>query len=210
MSLAAVHSSGEEYDRAIDQEATEAALRADLAGDDGYTVNLTELADILDVSEPTLKRLMRANADFPIKRGGSNGVPYAFDARAVVAWWQAHEAAVAAEREQKADRAQQLRLELLGGVTTGEAQGLTGKQRLDELNAELTAMRVAKERGELLVKADVEQHLANAFTILRQEIQQVAPSASRAFTLSRDDRLKLEDMLATALRNAAKRLGAVI
>src|SRR5690606_3642252 len=67
-------------------------------------LNLGELEERLAGTEvatsaDTLKLLAGRHADFPVISRGRNGVPYAFDLLAVVAWLRQHRAALEAERQ---------------------------------------------------------------------------------------------------------------
>ena len=48
-------------------------------------MNLRELGDKLEVSLPTLRKLIKVPG-FPVKKRGSNGVPYEFDAVKAIKW----------------------------------------------------------------------------------------------------------------------------
>jgi len=50
---------------------------------DSDIVNLRELAEIMGVSDNTLRELIRADGNFPVLGRGSHGVPYEFSVSAV-------------------------------------------------------------------------------------------------------------------------------
>ena len=55
-----------------------------LAACDGL-INFRELADRLNLSRPTLRKLIQ-EPGFPVEKRGSNGVPYEFDAAKAIEW----------------------------------------------------------------------------------------------------------------------------
>ncbi|GFZ80815.1 hypothetical protein GCM10011497_06660 [Elstera cyanobacteriorum] len=134
-------------------------------------VNRSEMARILEVSEPTLDRMM--DRGLPVLQRGGNGKPYQFDVEAVIAW-----ARDDAEREEAARSAReadinQLAMDLNGGATAeieGVSPGLSGKARIDAINALLLQDKLAKQRGELVPVEDVRADYQAMFARLRQRL----------------------------------------
>lgn len=171
-------------------------LEEDLVG----TVNLLELAELMDTSANTLRRMIREHADFPVAARGSHGRPYAFDPVAVAEHLKRHEAELETARVERQAELAQMRLDLFGGETIDEpALALSARDRAASLEVELRATNLAAARGELVRKAEVEAALASAMTRMRQDLLQVASEIARRFDLDRDKRLAVEDLVALAL-----------
>lgn len=156
-------------------------------------VNMSELADMLGMSLPTLRDLIKRNDDFPVQRRGDNGVAYEFDAVEVKAWLDRHAAAKAdAEDRRKADLAQ-MRLDVFGDTGEGdETTGLSPTERRAEIEAQFRADQLRQSRGELLMAADVDRLLRQAFAELAKGLRQIAPTIAREQGLDRTVRLAMD------------------
>jgi hypothetical protein len=185
------------------------------ASQDPDIVNLGELAVLVGCSENKIRRLIRDHpaahpTPFPVLARGANGVPYEFSAVAVAAWWKAHDGEVAAAEDERAGQLVQMRLELFGGEITGNTgRGLTGRMRKDEIDAELAAMRLSRERGELVKAAEVDRCLAVAFTSFRAEAQDLSSVLGRALVLDRDGRNRVDLAVKDMLTRLGDRLATV-
>lgn len=131
------------------------------------TVSLSEFAIILSVSEPTLRRrLADAPADVVLKRG-THGDAYEIDPAAGVRWWLELKAADDAEAAARRDRIGAMQLSLLGddaALADSDVGGISAAEQKAALEAELAAIRLGKERGELVRADDVLARLSE-FTI---------------------------------------------
>ena len=171
------------------------------------TVNLRELAEIMGVSDNTLRELIRADGSFPVLSRGSHGVPYEFSISTVSAWWQEHQEQIKAEQDRRQEELEQFRLELFGGQVADETQaGLTAAEIAKEIEAELNALKLAKVRGEYVVKADVERCVAFAFVELRKELMQLGTEIARALGLEATARATVDDMVKVKLERCSDRL----
>ena len=178
-----------------------------MARKDSDTVNLRELAEIMGVSDNTLRELVRANDDFPVLSRGSHGVPYEFSVSAVSDWWQGHQAQIKAEQDRRREELNQFRLKLFGGQLADETRGdLTAAEIGKEIEAELNALKLAKARGEYVVKADVERVVAAAFTELRKELMQLGTEITRSLGLDTAARATVDDMVKMKLERCSDRL----
>jgi hypothetical protein len=125
--------------------------------------SLGDLASVPGVpSEPTLRRLIRDNPDFPVVATGTNGVAYQIDVGAAIAWLRAHEEQRREAEAAQRNKVQQFALELLGpdAAAVGDEAGLSPAERKALLEEELVAIKVAERRGQLIRKASVEEALA--------------------------------------------------
>jgi phage terminase Nu1 subunit (DNA packaging protein) len=145
-------------------------------------VNMEEMADILRISIPTLKRLMKRYPDFPVVARGSNGVPWQFDADAVIAFVRARrEAEAAASAERDADLAQ-ISLPLEEAVPP-EERALSASDRLKNAQAMLKEDEVARQRGFLVLTSEMRQRLAPAWAELGQSLQAMPATLGRRHNL---------------------------
>jgi hypothetical protein len=135
------------------------------------SVSLGEFAGLIAVSEPTLRKRLPDAPEGVILSRGKNGESYKIDPRAGVAWWQSMAATAEAERQARIEQIQSLQMELLGddaALGGHEVDGLTPSEQAAQLNAELTALKLGRERGELVRAIDVEA-TATAFMLLVKE-----------------------------------------
>ncbi len=169
-------------------------------------VNLSELAELLDVSLTTMRLLVREDG-FPIEKVGSNGVPYEFDPRKVKAWQEAHEERLEAEREARKNRMAQLKLELFGGTTVDESRvTLSPREQQIALRAEVDATQLARMRGELVPAAQVQDNVAAAMTVLRKEILAIGAQVAKRFDLDREAKVIIDEVTREALKRAGDAL----
>lgn len=169
-------------------------------------VNLFELAELLDVSLPTLRALAKEDG-FPVEKWGSAGVPYEFDPRKVKSWQEAHEERLEAEREARKDRMAQLKLELFGGTTVDESRArLSPREQQIALKAEVDATRLARMRRELVPAAEVQAAAAVVMTVLRKEILAIGAQVARRVDLDREAKVTIDEIAREALRRAADAL----
>lgn len=174
-----------------------------------YLVNKAQLSQILGVSESTLTKWIAAYADFPVENRGSHGVAYEFDVRKVKAWIDRHEAEAEGARQAEQERVAQLKLEFIGddGLGLGEeGRKLTPKEEQELIAARMAALRLSREQGQILNRADVEESIGEAFRVFREEVEALPQKMAREFALSRQDINWLDTELAAALQRLANRL----
>lgn len=174
---------------------------------DPITLNKRELAAAFKVSEPTIDKWLAEGC--PVVRGGQHGVAYQFDPKAVLAWRQDLEAQAEKEAQAKQEMLRGLELDLTGGsVADDEIQRLPARERGLALEAERKALLLAKEKGELVDRAEVVRDYQAVFGLLRQRLlsmpgllrrtAQLSPDASRAVdtemrALLRELHLQIQD-----------------
>lgn len=155
---------------------------------EGLTATLGEFAAIQGVpSEPTLRRLIKENPDFPAVPG-TNGVAYLIDVAGAVAWLKERDAKRVAAERAHAEQVRQLGLELLGedaAADVGQA-GLSIDERKKLLEEEFYAIKVAEKRGELIRKADVEAAIADVIVADARNRANFMARLAKRVTLGRE------------------------
>lgn len=126
------------------------------------TCNKRELAKILDVSLPTLDRMIDENPDFPVENRGSNGREYEFDPVKVKAWRDGKRAETIA--------AHTARMQALGSFDLGDGTGADAKQTPHEL---LAHARFEEKRRELQRDAGLLMDVASLRAMQAPVIQAV-------------------------------------
>ncbi|RDD60478.1 DUF1441 family protein [Ferruginivarius sediminum] len=188
------------------------AVAEAVLGDEAYVVNMGELVELLAgselaYSETTLRKLIDRHADFPLLERGTNGRSYKFYAPDVVAWLRKYNAEAEQERADRTDQLAQMRLDLVGGGADGAADyRLSGKQRREEYDAELAAIKLRREKGELVEAAEIERIATDAFAALRHELMALPDNLARTAGLSREVRNKVDELVRGALTRCAERL----
>jgi phage terminase Nu1 subunit (DNA packaging protein) len=165
--------------------------------------NRSEMARLLEVSEPTFDRFM--DRGMPILQRGSTGKPYQFDVEAVITWYRGEierdEAAAAA----RAADLTQLSMELNGGAAAeieGVAPGLSGKARIEALQGALLQDKLEQQRGKLIPVEDVRADYTALFSRLRQRllslpvmlVRSAGLTPSQAATVDADVRALLREL----------------
>ena len=178
---------------------------------ESFHVNLTECADLLGTTTETLRKIVAKAAEngFPIVERGKNGVSYVIDAGAAAEWWSTNKEAREAAQAARASDLHQMRLELFGGeLSEDEAERfkMSGRQRREEYEAEMAAIRLSRARGELCDLAEVEQAFAAAIVALRQDLLSLPDRIGKRLSLSRDQRAAIDEMVIAALNRAADRM----
>lgn len=139
-------------------------------------------------SEPTLRKLIDENPDFPVVSRGKNGQAYEIDAEAGLKWLKARREAEELARRERQDRLNQLSLDLLGddaAVKPGNS-GLSPREIGEALEAEVQAIKLAQLRGELVRKAEVEAALSQFMVALRQQFRTMPQRLGKRVEVRRD------------------------
>jgi phage terminase Nu1 subunit (DNA packaging protein) len=151
---------------------------------------LEEAARFFDVSAPTMRGWIKDGC--PVYRQGDRGVGYALSLRAINGWLEERRSTAEAEAEKKARQDQQLALELLGTDSlTGNGPAATARmtpaQQKDALEAELRAIKVARERREL-VRADlVALEWAKSNAVIAQRLRGLPDKLAQRFQWGEDE-----------------------
>ena len=171
-------------------------------------VNLEELAELLDLSLPPVRKLVR-EPGFPVRRRGSNGVPYEFDARAVARWRDGNERRLEAERQARAEQMAQSKLELFGGSSVDPDRAtLSPREHKQALEAEVHATNLKRLRGELVDAAIMQARLAAMFVRLRVRLMEIGDKIGRRHDLDRQVRGVIDGEVEDAIRQAADEIVA--
>lgn len=133
--------------------------------------SLEQTAAFFGITIPTMKRWIASGC--PVVEKGSNGQAYKISLRAVAAW--RHEIAEADETAaaERAEADTQLRLELLGPdvLPDDDARHLSPAQREAFTRSELNRIKLARERGDLVLAVDVRLEMAQAFAAVRDRLR---------------------------------------
>lgn len=172
-------------------------------------ISLSELVALPGMpSEPTVRKMIEKNADFPIISRGKNGVPFEFDMQLAVEFILGLRQK---EEEQARARSEELRqfgLELLGpdGAAVQSAPGLTPTERKALMEEELLAIKLAERRGELVKKSSVEEAIAAALVAFADKGKSFSARLSRRHDLPREVLTTIDGMAQADLADLAERL----
>jgi phage terminase Nu1 subunit (DNA packaging protein) len=170
------------------------------------TVSLGEFALLVRMSEPTVRKRLADAPDTVVLSRGKNGEKYEIDPVAGVAWWKDIDAAAEAERQRRVEGLQSLQLTLLGedpALGDHDVDGLTPGEQLAQLQAELAAIKLGRERGELVRAGDMEAGI-NAFMLKVKETLETLPDRLRKRAeVSEDVASALDKLVNRALHDLA-------
>ena len=166
--------------------------------EDRITASLSELAAVAGMpSEPTLRKLIKDNPDFPVISVGKKGSNYEIDVEGAIAWLQAHEEQRREAERQRSEQVKQFALDLLGpdAAVSNEAVGLSPAERKALLEEELVAMKVRERRGELVRKASVEAAFAAMMDLINQQRRGVSARLAKRTDLTRAQQVLIDQLL---------------
>lgn len=169
-------------------------------------VTLGQLASVPGLpSEPTLRRMIEENQDFPLVSRGRNGVAYEMDLSDAIAFIKNLEAKKEEERRAKGEEVRQMGLALLGDDAASDLSqtGLSASERKALMEAEILATRLGRERGEFVRKVSVEAAMSEAFQMLNQKYRSLAARLSKRMELSREDIVTIDQMVERDLHELA-------
>jgi len=159
--------------------------------------SLGEFAAIPGVpSEPTLRRLIKDNPDFPANPG-TNGQAYEIDVAAGIAWLKERDAKRVQSEREHAERVRQLGLDLLGdsAATDVSQVGMSADERRKLLEEELYAIKVAEKRGELIRKADIEAAISDVLVADAQRRASFMTRLAKRVSLTREQLAAAEELI---------------
>ena len=157
------------------------------------TVNKQELADLFEVSVPTVDTWIKDGC--PVERVGSNGRPYAFDVERVTAWRRDVEERARSVQLERERRLAQMQLDLVGGTggaNEGDGATLTGRQRIDAIQAALLADKLLRERRQVIPRDEVRSDYEAVFQLLRQRLTSFHVVMTRTVGLSPEQAAALQ------------------
>ena len=167
---------------------------------------LEETARFFEVSVPTVKSWIVDGC--PVKEKGGNGVPYKLDLRRVAKWRKDQDE----ERErldaEQAARDEQLRLELLGDDQLPDIDGekLSKRAQNDALQAELSKIKIAQLRRQLVNADEMRLSLTELFKEIRDRLRLLPDDIARDFGLEEEVAQTMLDNIDDFLNDMADKL----
>ena len=156
-------------------------------------------------SEPTLRKLIRENTDFPVVSAGKNGVSYEINVEAAVNWLRDHEEQKRAAQRARSAEVRQFALDLLGddAEALGGNEGLSAVERKQLYEEELVAIKLAERRGALVRKESVEAAFDAVFDLLNQQRRSLSARLAKRTDLSRAQQVAIDQLLERDLNDLA-------
>ena len=156
-------------------------------------------------SEPTLRKLIRENPDFPIVSTGTNGHAYEIDIAEAIAWLKSHEEKRREAERERSMAVQQFALDLLGAdAAANVAQpGLSPADRKALYEEEVAAIKLGAMRGEFVRKASVELAFTAVFDLLSQQYRGLSARLSKRTDLTRRQQTLIDEMVEQDLHQLA-------
>ena len=149
-------------------------------------LNRRDTAVFFKVSEPTVDRWVAD--DCPVDQRGGNGVAYQFDVYRVQAWRAERAAAELEADEEKQRRIAEAQSSLFGDRhADADLDPLSPSAQKIMLEAQLRRVQLGRERGTLLVAAELKLPLASALQALRDQLRAMPETIGRQHGL--DDRV---------------------
>lgn len=143
-----------------------------MAEAEGELATLAEFAAIRGApSEPTLRKLIADNPDFPVVKVGSNGSKYEIPVRAAMKWLQDKAERDLAAKRARSEAVMQVAMDFLGedaATDLGDA-AMSADEHLKWMQTELAATKVRLARGELIRKGSVEAAFAKVLVMFRRK-----------------------------------------
>jgi phage terminase Nu1 subunit (DNA packaging protein) len=161
------------------------------AGDSAKLIgSLGELAAMDGMpSEPTIRKMIDADPEFPVLSRGTHGRAWEFNL--AEAWRYVRAVQEREEEEARARRHEinQLTLSLLGDDALGVAPAalmLSPSEQSAALQAELLRIKLAKERGELVRADEMDAALSEIMVWLAEAMNAMAAKCAKRLTFSRE------------------------
>lgn len=174
---------------------------------------LAELAAMPGMpSEPTLRKLIDSEADFPVISRGKNGVGYEIDLVAAAHWWKARTEAEQIAQRERADMVRQLGFEILGDDAVAPVEtGLTATERRALIEEEFAATRLAMLRGDLVKRAEVEAGLGQFVALVAERSESLTQRlVRRVGAVPRETLAALEDILRADRAHVSDRMAEFV
>lgn len=156
--------------------------REPAAGED-LRVNKRELSHVLGVSLPTIDNLIDRYPDLPIAQRGSNGVPWEFDAAAVVAFLAEKRRHEAEQLQAKSEFLRQFTLPMDETAPEESRGAVSASQRKQIAEALRIERKLAMESGLLVPTSEIRQALTPAFANLGRFLETLPQQLGRRFNL---------------------------
>lgn len=168
------------------------------------SVNMDEMAGILDISLPTLRALIkRYGDDFPVLSRGAKGVAWQFAPDAVIAFMRAQQEA---ERAAQVARDELLAQVVLPGLDPPGAESVSAQDRLRTAQAMRAEDVLAKERGFLVPTHEMRAKIIVIWPELTRSILAIPALMARQHNLPPAVERDMRNRAITALRDTHGRL----
>jgi phage terminase Nu1 subunit (DNA packaging protein) len=158
--------------------------------------NLSELAALPGMpSEPTIKKLIDDNRDFPIITRGDRGVAWEIDLGAAATFIRELQRKAEEAARQRAQDVRQFGLDLLGADAASaqpDRPELTAKDQQQLIEAEIAAIKLGQLRGEFVRRPEVEAALGQLAVTFQQRISTLPERVAKRITLSREVQVNLQ------------------
>lgn len=145
-------------------------------------LNRAQLARAMGVTPPTIDNWIADG--MPVAEKGSNGRAYKFDLLACQSWRAGEEHRTAEEKRRQENLVRNQQLDLVGGDLGGSEMAMSPAKRRELWDEQAAWMRVAKERRELVPRAEVRERYEEAFKFLGHALQGLPDVLSRRCGLS--------------------------
>lgn len=157
--------------------------------------NLADLAATGLASEPTLRKWLRDLPDCDwLKKRGSNGDAYEIDIPEAIEAWKAKEAEKAEIERRKSEDLRQMGLDL-GLAAPAHEIGLSIADRKQLIDEEISAMKLAQLRKELVAVASVEASVGDILVRDAQRRSTFGARLAKKIDLSREQLAAIEALI---------------
>ena len=147
-------------------------------------------------SEPTVRKMIADNADFPVVSRGKNGVAYEFDLAAAAAFVRSIREREEVVARARAEEVRQFGLDLLGPDAVAQPQiGLTAVERRALLEEEMAAIRLAERRGDLVRRAEAEIATAELVVLVSDRLDSLPARLAKRTQVPRETLAVLEEII---------------
>lgn len=173
--------------------------------------NLSELANLHPdmPSEPTIKKLIDENPDFPIITRGDRGVPWEIDLAAAALFIRELRRRDEEAARARAAEVRQFGFELLGpdaAAAQPDRPELTAKDQQALIEAEIAAIKLGQLRGEFVRRAEVETSLGQLAALMQQRFLTLPDRLAKSVTIARDVQARLHRIVEADLGWVADQL----
>lgn len=173
--------------------------------------NLKELSELHPdmPSEPTIKKLIDENVDFPIITRGDRGVPWEIDLGAAALFIRDLRRKEEEAARARAGAVRQFGFDLLGPDAASaqpDRPELTAKDQAALIEAEIAAIKLGVLRGDFVRRSEVESALGEIAIAVQRRFVSLADRVSKKITLARDAQATLQRIVEADLGWVADQL----
>lgn len=175
-------------------------------------VLIGSLADLVGMpgmpSEPTLRKMIADEPDFPCLSRGTNGRAYEFDLKAAWQYVRDRQKREEDEARRHAHEVRQLGLDLLGedALAPEEVRSLSFSEQTQAMQAEVLRIKLARERGQLVSADEVAGAMGDLAVWYGDFMTALPVRASKRRTFSREQIGVLESLVKQGLNELADRM----